>query len=92
MRSINKKMTLVNLLRTLSMPTSICHLIMPGRFPLLLLLPCRVFVAVVATATSFLCAVVAEPPSCFYTSIYWFLFSIISCAVCVVRGRDARDD
>ena len=48
------------------MPTFICHFILPGRVPLLLLLPRRVVVAVVATATSFLCdAVVAKPPSCF---------------------------
>ena len=48
---------------TLCMPTFICHFVLPGRV-LLLLLPRRVVVAIVATATSsYLCAVVAEPLS-----------------------------
>ena len=85
---INQKNDVVNLF-TLFMPTFICHFILPGRVQLLqlLLLPRRV-VALVATATSFLCAVVAEPPSCF--SIPFFVpFPIISCSVSGVRGGDA---
>ena len=41
-----------------------------GKVLLLLLLPRRVVVAVVATVTSFLCAVVAEPLSCFFIPFF----------------------
>ena len=86
---INKKMSLVNWSRTLCMPTFICHLILPGRVPLLLLLPRRVVVAAVATATSFLCdAVVAEPLSCF--SIPSFVsFAPLLCALFWIQAMIA---
>ena len=73
------------------MPTFICHFILPGRVPLLLLLPRRVVVAVVATATSFLCAVVDEPPSSFPIP-FLFLLPIIACSVLGIPGGDAGDD
>ena len=75
----------------LCMPTFICHFILPGRVPLLFLLPRRVVVAVVATATSFLCdAVVAEPPSCF--SIPFFVpFPTLLCSV-LDAGDDCGED
>ena len=52
---------------------------LPGRVPLLLLLPHRVVVAVVATVTPLLCAVVAEPPTCFHPFLSSFspLFCVL---------------
>ena len=86
---IKKQMKLVNWLCTLRMPTSISRFILPRRVPLLLLLPRRVVVAVVATATPFLRgAVVAEPLSCF--SIPSFVsFSPILCVLFWMEAMNA---
>ena len=76
---------------TLCMPIYIYHFNLPGiTVQLVILLPFRVVVAVVATTSSFLCAVVANHPPVF-PSLSWFIFPIILWPGWCVRGGDAGD-